>query len=51
MFGDEQQAMLMVNSSTIAMGDTPTLRALVDGRTSFRGLPERLSALDQGSPA
>ena len=50
MFGDEQQAMLMVNSSTIAMGGTPTLRALVDGRTSFTGLPERLSALTKQVP-
>jgi hypothetical protein len=50
LFGDEQQAMLMVNSSTIAMGDTPTLRTLVDARTSFRGLPERLSALTKEVP-
>lgn len=50
LFGDEQQAMLMVNSSTIAMGDTPTLRALVDGRASFMGLPERLSALTKEIP-
>jgi hypothetical protein len=50
MFGDEQQAMLLVNSSTIAMGDTPTLRALVDGRTSFRGLPERLNTLTKEIP-
>jgi hypothetical protein len=50
LFGDEQQAMLMVNSSTIAMGDTPTLRTLVDQRTSFRGLPERLNALTKEVP-
>lgn len=50
MFGDEQQAMLLVNSSTIAMGDTPTLRTLVDRRTSFRGLPEQLSALTKEVP-
>ena len=50
LFGDEQQAMLMVNSSTIAMGDTPTLRTLVDARTSFRGLPERLNALTKEVP-
>jgi hypothetical protein len=50
LFGDEQQAMLLVNSSTIAMGDTPTLRALVDGRTSYRGLPEQLSALTKEIP-
>ena len=42
--------MLMVNSSTIAMGDTPTLRALVDQRASFTGLPERLSALTKEIP-
>jgi hypothetical protein len=50
LFGDEQQAMLMVNSSTIAMGDTPTLRMLVDGRASFTALPERLSALAKEVP-
>jgi hypothetical protein len=50
LFGDEQEAMLMVNSSTIAMGDTATLRALVDGRASFTGLPERLSALTKEIP-
>ncbi len=50
LFGDEQQAMLLVNSSTIAMGDTPTLRTLVDGRTSFRGLPGQLSALTKEVP-
>ena len=50
LFGDEQQAMLMVNSSTIAMGDTQTLRALVDGRASFTGLPERLSTLTKKVP-
>jgi hypothetical protein len=50
LFGDEQQAMLLVNSSTIAMGDTPTLRGLVDGRTSFRGLPERLNTLTKEIP-
>ncbi len=50
LFGDEQQAMLMVNSSTIAMGDTATLRALVDARASFTGLPERLSVLTKEIP-
>jgi len=50
LFGDEQQAMLLVNSSTIAMGDTATLRALVDERPSLRGLPERLNALTKEIP-
>jgi len=50
LFGDEQQAMLMVNSSTIAMGDTSILRTLVDGRASFRGLPERLNTLTKEIP-
>jgi len=50
MFGDERQAMLLVNSSTIAMGDTPILRELVDRRTSFRGLPEQLRALTKEIP-
>jgi hypothetical protein len=50
LFGDDQQAMLLVNSSTIAMGDTDTLRALVDQRTSITGLPGRLSTLSKGIP-
>lgn len=50
MFGDEQQAMLMINSSTIALGETPILRALVDQRASFTGLPARLSALSKEVP-
>jgi hypothetical protein len=50
LFGDEQQAMLMVNSSTIAMGDTATLRALVDRRASFHGLPEPLNVLTKEVP-
>ena len=32
------------------MGDTSILRTLVDARTSFRGLPERLSALTKEVP-
>ena len=50
MFGDDEQAMLLVNSSTIAMGDTDTLRALVDQRTSLTGLPARLNALTKEIP-
>jgi hypothetical protein len=50
LFGDERQAMLMINSSTIAMGETETLRALVDQRPSFQGLPARLSALTKEIP-
>ena len=50
LFGDEQQAMLMVNSSTIAIADTPTLRWLVDQRSSLTGIPERLSALTKEIP-
>jgi hypothetical protein len=50
LFGDEQRAMLMINSSTIAMGETQTLRSLVDKRTSFRGLPERLNMLTKEVP-
>jgi hypothetical protein len=50
LFGDDQQAMLMVNSSTIAIADTPTLRWLVDQRGSLTGLPERLSALTKEIP-
>src|SRR5438132_8560864 len=34
MFGDEEQALVLINSSTIAMGETSMLRALVDQRTS-----------------
>ncbi|MDP8989462.1 MAG: hypothetical protein M3N41_05195 [Acidobacteriota bacterium] len=50
LFGDDQQAMLMVNSSTIAIADTPTLRWLVDQRSSLTGLPERLTALTKQIP-
>ncbi len=50
LFGDDQQAMLMVNSSTIAIADTPTLRWLVDQRSSLTGLPERLNALTKEIP-
>lgn len=50
LFGDDQQAMLMVNSSTIAVADTPTLRWLVDQRSSLTGLPERLNALTKQIP-
>ena len=50
LFGDEQQAMLLVNSSTIAIGETPTLRTLVDQRPSLTGLPARLTALTKEVP-
>lgn len=50
LFGDEEQAMLMVNSSTIAMGDTVTLEALVDKRPTFTGLPAQLSAMTKEIP-
>jgi hypothetical protein len=50
LFGDDQQAMLMVNSSTIAIAYTPTLRWLVDQRSSLTGLPERLNALTKEIP-
>jgi len=50
LFGDDQQAMLMVNSSTIAVADTPTLRWLVDQRSSLTGLPARLTALTKEIP-
>lgn len=50
LFGDEQQAMLLINSSTIAIGETPTLRALVDQRPSLTGLPARLAALTKEVP-
>jgi hypothetical protein len=50
LFGDEEQAMLLVNSSTIAMADTATLRALVDQRPSPKGLPARLSTLAKEIP-
>ena len=50
LFGDEHQAMLLINSSTIAIGETPTLRALVDQRPSLTGLPARLTALTKEVP-
>ncbi len=42
--------MLLVNSSTIAMGETATLRALVDQRPSLKGLSARLSTLAKEIP-
>ena len=50
LFGDEQQALLLVNSSTIAVGETDTLRALVDQRPAITGLPPRLAALTKEIP-
>ncbi|MSV35226.1 MAG: hypothetical protein EXQ47_06450 [Bryobacterales bacterium] len=49
-FGDEQQALMLVNSSTIAIGETDTLRALVDQRPSITGLPPSLAALTKEIP-
>ena len=42
--------MLLVNSSTIAMGETATLRALVDQRPLLKGLPARMSELAKEIP-
>jgi hypothetical protein len=49
-FGDEQQALMILNSSTIAFGETDTLRALVDQRASITGFPPRLAALVKEIP-
>lgn len=49
-FGDEQQALMILNSSTIALGETDTLRALVDQRPSITGFPPRLAALVKEIP-
>lgn len=50
LFGDEQQAMLLVNSSTMVIGETDVLRSLVDQRPALTGLPARLSALTKEIP-
>ncbi len=50
MFGDARQAMLLINSSTIAMGDTALLRSLVDQRPMLKGLPPRLASLTKEIP-
>lgn len=50
LFGDEQRALLLVNSSTIAVGETDVLRSLVDQRPTITGLPPRLAALVKDVP-
>jgi hypothetical protein len=50
MFGNDQEAMLLFNSSTAAIGETGILRKLVDERSSIKGLPERFDALVNAVP-
>jgi hypothetical protein len=45
LFGDERQALLFINSSTAAIGETPVLRSLVDQRPGITGPPARLTEL------
>jgi hypothetical protein len=44
LYGDEQQAMLVLNSSTVAIGATPDLQAFADRRTSFSGVPPAIAS-------
>lgn len=50
MFGDEQKAVLFVNSSTAIWGETPVLREVVDQKQGGSGPPPRLAALMKEIP-
>ena len=50
LFGDEQRALLMINSSTAAIGDTLLMRALVDQRPGNSGPPVALTAMMKRTP-
>ena len=50
MFGEEDQAVLVVNSSTLAMGSGDALRALVEERNSIKQPPLGLVALMKDIP-
>ena len=44
LFGDEREALLFINSSTAAIGETAVLRSLVDQRPAITGPPVRITA-------
>lgn len=50
MFGNAQDALVLFNSSTIALGETKALHALIDERPSIKNLPARLDALVRTIP-
>ena len=50
LFGDEREALLFINSSTAAIGETAVLRSLVDQRPAITGPPARITALMKEIP-
>ncbi len=50
MFGNEQDALVLFNSSTVAIGETKAVRALIDERGSIQNLPSRFDALVKTIP-
>jgi len=50
MFGNAQDTLVFFNSSTVAIGDTRAVHALIDERSSIKGLPARFDALIQAIP-
>lgn len=50
LFGDEREALLFINSSTAAIGETAVLRSLVDQRPAMTGPPARITALMKEIP-
>ena len=50
LFGDEREALLFINSSTAAIGETAVLRSLVDQRPAITGPPARIAALMKAIP-
>ena len=50
LFGDEREALLFINSSTAAVGETAVLRSLVDQRPTITGPPARVVKLMKEIP-
>lgn len=50
MFGDEEKAVLFLNSSTAVWGETPVLRDIADQKLGGSGPPPRLAALMKEIP-
>ena len=50
LFGDEREALLFINSSTAAIGETAVLRSLVDQRPTMTGPPARVVKLMKEIP-
>jgi len=53
MIGDEQAAVLFMNATTALLASTDLLQSVVDGRDSYKGIPEalqeRVNAIDPAS--